>query len=277
MAFFIFYDIISYKEIRKRDYMSKFYIENSANNVLDNERNFLLEQLNNFKVLYNYELISENDIKNLNIQKDDIPVGSIQFVENFLKITENPIEIPKYLRTEEFLKRDYKICTWDKIPRYGVYFLKDVSKLKLFGNIMNANYTDIDDLFNYIPKNKYDSTLVLDKNHLFQVSNIIDIKSEYRVYVFGGEIEQISYYNGDCTIFPDVKLINKAINLINYHEKWLKSYTIDVAVNNNGTCLLEIHNFTSCGLYSTLWGSSLIYAYKDGIDYLIHDNHKLEI
>lgn len=117
----------------------------------------------------------------------------------------------------------------------------------------------------------------MDKTHLYQVSSLINILSEYRVYVFGGEIEQISCYNGDCTVFPDINLIKRAVNLVNYHEKHLGSYTIDVAVTEKGTCLLEIHNFTSCGLYSTLWGDNLIYAYKDGIDYLRNDNHKLEI
>ena len=70
----------------------------------------------------------------------------------------------------------------------------------------------------------------------------------------------------------------KSIRLIeNILQEYLKSYTIDVAVTSKGTCILEVHNFTSCGLYSTIWGSGLIYAYKDGIDYLRNDNHKLEV
>lgn len=88
---------------------------------------------------------------------------------------------------------------------------------------------------------------------------------------------EILNYNGDCTKLPDISLIQKAVNLINYHEEYLKSYTIDVAVTSKGTCILEVHNFTSCGLYSTIWNSSLIYAYKDGIDYLRNDNHLLEV
>lgn len=48
-------------------------------------------------------------------------------------------------------------------------------------------------------------------------------------------------------------------------------------VGKKSTALIEVHNFTSCGLYSTLWGNNLLTAYKDGIKYLKKDNHKLEI
>lgn len=121
-----------------------------------------------------------------------------------------------------------------------------------------------------------DAVFTLSKISDYLVSSLFSIETEYRVYVFQGEIEQISYYNGDCTVFPDINLIKKAISLINYHEKWLRSYTIDVMVGKTGTALIEIHNFTSCGLYSTLWGENLIQAYVDGIRYLRNDNKKLE-
>ena len=185
---------------------------------------------------------------------------------------ENPIEIPEYLRTDEFLKRDYKIVTWDKIPRTGKFFLKDVSELKSFGNEINATYTDIDNLFNYVTKSKYDSSLVLSKEHYYQVSELFNIQSEYRVYIIDGKIEAISNYNGDVTILPDIHLINKAVGIINKNEEWLKSYTIDVMVGPKGTALIEVHNFASVGLYNTLWGDNLLYAYRQGIDYLINDN-----
>lgn len=251
--------------------MSHFILERYKD--FDLESYFLKKQLNQNKYIHSYEEIEEPHLVGI----DEYPVGQIPFVEKCLGIHENPIEIPKYLRTPTFLKRDYKICTWQDIPRSGTYFLKDISQLKKFGSVMNATYTDIDSMFNYVKTSEFDATIVLDKEHLFQVSSLIDIKAEYRVYVFGGDIEQISYYNGDCTKLPDISLIKKAVNLINYHEEYLKSYTIDVAVTDIGTCILEVHNFTSCGLYSPFWGSSLLYAYKDGIDYLRNDNHKLEV
>jgi hypothetical protein len=43
-------------------------------------------------------------------------------------------------------------------------------------------------------------------------------------------------------------------------------------VGKEGTAIIEIHNFTSIGLYTTIWGNELLYAYRDGIDYLLNDN-----
>lgn len=66
--------------------------------------------------------------------------------------------------------------------------------------------------------------------------------------------------------------IRKAIGLVNTHEKHLKSYTIDVMVTPKGTALIEIHDFMAVGLYGTLWGGNLVYAYRDGMDYILDSN-----
>lgn len=261
--------------------MARYLLQlDNDNNGLDLEYVMIKELLKKNKYLHDYKAITTSSISDV-AAKEDIPIGNIPFVTKWLQEmysieTENPIEIPKYLRTEEFLKRNYKITTWDKIPKSGTFFLKDVSELKSFGEIINAEYTDIDNLFNYVPQHKFDCSLVLNKNHLFQVSSIFNILSEYRVYVISGKIETISNYNGDPTILPDITLIKKAVDLINYNEKWLKSYTLDIMVGKEGTAIIEVHNFTSVGLYNTLWGDNLLYAYRQGIDYLVNDNRKIE-
>ena len=257
------------------------YLLQSDSNDLDMEYIIIENLLKKNKYVHDYKIIDTKSIMNI-ATPDDIPVGDIKFVTKWISEAhgvdkENPIEIPEYLRTDEFLKRNYKIVTWDKIPRQGKFFLKDISELKNFGEIINATYTDIDELFNYIPKSKFDNTLVLDKKHLLQVSQPYQILSEYRVYVIDGEIENISNYNGDCTILPDINLINKAVNLINYNEKWLKSYTLDIMVGPKGTAIIEVHNFASVGLYHNLWGNSLLYAYRQGIDYLLNDNKVIKM
>lgn len=263
-----------------RETSSTYLLQNSSTS-LDVENKMIEDLLRKYKYTFNYKVGPAYDLTYL-ADKTSIPIGDIDFVTTCLNKVwgiekENPIEVPEYLRTDEFLKRDYKLVTWNKIPRSGKFFLKDVSLLKKFGDIVDATYIDIDELFNYVPKNELDSTLVLDKSHLFQISTPYYIQSEYRVYVLGGEIEHISCYNGDCTVLPDIELIKKAVNLINYNEKWLRSYTIDVMVGKQGTAIIEVHNFASVGLYSTLWGISLIYAYRDGIDYLLNDNKALKI
>lgn len=222
------------------------------------------------RFLYDYIELTKDELSDYK-DFEKIPVGTIDFVETYLKNTvkgfyrENPIEIPKYLRTDEFLKRDYSIVEYKDIPTRGKYFIKDVSQLKKFGSVMLNEY-------DYMEINE-----LCDKTHLFQVSLVYDIKAEYRVYVVAGELQQISLYNGYATELPDIKLIEKAVNLILYNEKWLKSFTLDVMVGKEGTAIIEVHNFTSVGLYTTLWGTDLLYAYRDGIDYLVNDNKTIEL
>ena len=254
--------------------LNRFILEKSYNDI---EISMVREKLDKNSYMYDYSLIDKADIPSYAKRNTDIPVGSIQFVEKYLNIKENPIELPSYLRTDEFLKRDYEFVTWDKVPRRGMFFFKDVTNLKAFSKVVNAEFEVYDELWNYERKNEFDNTLVLDKNATYLVSSIFPILSEYRVYVFQGEIDTISLYNGDATILPDMDLIKKAVSLINNNEEYLDSYTIDVMVGKEGTALIEVHNFTSCGLYSTLWGSNLLAAYKDGINYLRKDNHELQI
>lgn len=76
------------------------------------------------KFLYDYIELSKDELSDYK-DSEKIPVGTIDFVETYLKNTvkgfyrENPIEIPKYLRTDEFLKRDYKIVEYKDIPTRG--------------------------------------------------------------------------------------------------------------------------------------------------------------
>lgn len=243
----------------------------------------LIDKDNNvdYKMIPLTAVESKIDLLKYGVNEEYIPIGTIEFVTKFINLMhgikkENPIEIPEYLRTEEFLKRDYKIVKWDELPEEGNgnLFIKDVSTLKKFGIEVNTDYHNIKTWINH-KDNVFNTELNLDKNSLYQISSIFDIVSEYRVYVLQGGIVNISNYNGDVTLFPDIKLIKKAVMLINYYEKWLKSYTLDVMVGEKGTALIEIHNFTSVGLYNTLWGNNLLYGYRDGIDYLINDNKEL--
>ena len=247
---------------------------------MDIERNLVLEQLRKWSLLHDYDVAPLSDVDKYK-EKGLIPVGTIEFVSGYLKSAygieqENPIEVPKYLRTDEFLKRDYKIMEWNELPKTGRYFLKDVSQLKNFGQVIDTNFYDMNKLFNYEKKHEFDGTLVLPKSHLYLSSSLFDIEAEYRVYVIKHEIEAISCYDGDCTLVPDMDLIKKAVRLISQNEEYLMSYTLDIMVGVKGTAIIEVHNFTSVGVYHTLWGSNLLNAYSDGIQYLIDDNHKLE-
>lgn len=121
--------------------MANFVLEKTKE--LDRENYLLKEQLDHNRYIHTYTEVEEA----YKVSENDFPIGTIAFVEECLGIYENPIEIPKYLRTEEFLKREYNICDWTRIPRTGKYFLKDVSKLKAFSDIIDPSYMNVDDLF----------------------------------------------------------------------------------------------------------------------------------
>jgi len=259
------------------------YILQSNTNDLDIENEIIKDLLKKNKMLYNYDTMALNDIKEGSklVVDGNIPIGDIPFVTKFLNITyglekENPIEIPVYLRTDEFLKRDYKILEIENLPRLGNYFIKDVETLKHFSYTGYLEYLPIDEMLQESAKS-YDYSLKIKPHTLYSMSSIFYIQSEYRVYIIDGEIEAIANYNGDCTILPDINLIKKMIQLINYNEKWLKSYTLDIMVGKEGTAIIEVHNFASVGLYTSLWGDSLLYAYKQGIEYLVNDNHRIVV
>ena len=114
---------------------------------MDIEYYLIKEKLQKNKNVFEHK---ETDLKNLaNIaEKGDIPIGDILFVTKFIQEIhgikqQNPIEIPSYLRTDEFLKRDYRIVTYDDIPTTGRYFIKDASYLIKFSANINANFDDI--------------------------------------------------------------------------------------------------------------------------------------
>lgn len=197
--------------------------------------------------------------------RDYIPIGTLGFVRTWLNkyhpgVEMTPIEIPECLQMPPFLKRKYQKTKANGIPSFLPCFVKDATVLKSFHGI----------LYNHSEWLKE-----LKPEHEYIVSEPLDILAEYRIYVIDGKIENVANYNGDVSIFPDMDLVRMAVAKYNLEENAPKSYTMDVMISKqNGTELLEIHPFCAVGLYSTLWGQNLLYAYQDGIDYYIKNCQK---
>lgn len=192
-----------------------------------------------------------------------IPLGSIPFTNRFFQLAHNisqmnPIEIPPILRTPYFLGREYRIVPFEKIPKIGHYFIKDASEFKkmhYLGEIENF------DLINCNP------------NHLYVVSEVLDVVSEYRVYFIQGEVYAIEYYNGNPLVFPDIKVISTANLLYSTQSDYPSSYTMDVMVTKDGTFLTEIHPVLfACGLYTTVLSQNFLHGYIDGANYVLNHN-----
>lgn len=198
------------------------------------------------------------------IGRNVVPIGSLEFVRKWMATYHGydkmpPIEVPQCLRTDEFLQREYKFYNKENLPKKGYYFIKHVDKLKSFSYLGNLSIFD----FNSAP----------DGNYL--ISEYIPIIAEYRVFVSKNDIKAIQFYDGDCTIFPNVNTIKKMINKYYLSPDSLFNYTLDVAVTSSDkTVILEIHPVTSVGLYGYT-NRDLLYMYIDGYNwYKNHQDYK---
>ena len=256
-----------------------FWLQKELNNKIDIDTTILQEELDKqkFNHLYDigtikdYECILNTDmIEKENLEKV-IPVGSLNFVQMILSRIHNvnhmnPIEVPDVLREDRFLKRKYSIVPKKQLPNKGYYFTKYVSKLKVFshtGIIETLQYTD-------------DGKEPFLKEGLYQVSEVVDILSEYRCFVQNDKLVAMNYYDGDCTVFPDVSEIKSMIGNYMRDQYRPKAYTMDIAViRDRGTAILDVHPWVSVGLYGYMFGSLLPYCYRDGFEYYINSNKEI--
>ena len=170
---------------------------------------------------------------------DYIPIGSIQFVQEFLSVYHGrsdlrPIGIPPMLQDNRFVKRELHVLPsgTDLRPyfRGTSLFVKTLSRLKGFTGVITENE---------LPSVPQDEDLL--------VSECVDIDSEWRAFVFRGTLVGLRNYLGDFTLFPDVPFIRSCIGA---YKDAPPAYTLDVGINaDRGTFVIEVHNFYSCGLY----------------------------
>ena len=228
-------------------YIKTFLIQTIENRVV-HDFSFVLIEAINYHNWYNNEKTYDYMLRNntcipIEIDKygnpyekdsnDIVPIGSVEFVLDFLNRYYNinnvkPLNIPQELRKPEYLKRWIveKTTDWDTINAGNIsFFVKDNSKIKGWTNIVEPNRS-------YPPGD-------------YLISELIDIDSEWRAFVFNKELVGLQNYSGNFTMFPNVELIKEMIKDYNNNG----SYTLDVGINDKGTFVIECHDLFSCGLY----------------------------
>jgi len=178
--------------------------------------------------------------KSIGSPDDFIPVGSVEFVSTYLRKfypeSENalkPLNVPEVLFP--FARR--KIAN-----------VSDINDMTEFGDCLlyRKSITTIKD-----PTNGPFRPSLMSDCIGFQVSEMMDIYSEWRVFVFHDEVQHIANYSGDCLQFPDRVEINRMVEAYRGHSP--VAYTLDVGVGVNhlrpDTFVIEVHRFFSCGLY----------------------------
>lgn len=235
----------------------KFLLQKIKDNIEDVE---VFNVLNNirysmFRVEYRVMNLEELETTTDNLS-DWIPIGRIPFISLWLKKYWNifemkPIEVPEILREYKYLGREYRIVNKEDLVLKGNYFLKDIEQLKEFTYCGDLSKLNKDDL----------------KSDKYVLSEVVDIVSEYRVFVSDLKIKAVQYYDGNCLIFPDSKMIQEMVLRYGFVSQRPKSYTMDIAVLKNGkTVILEVHPVAAVGTYG-YDAFELLYMYQDGIDF----------
>lgn len=196
---------------------------------------------------YDYELITDFCFKSSKygapeatyfnyLKRDSIPVGSVEFVLEFMKQCYNiknvkPLNIPEQLinytnRDIQYLNKSVFLKNLDANKKY---FIKSATKIK--GYTEQFEMSNIDD----IPDDDY------------MVSEIINIESEWRCFVKDEKLLDIRCYSGNPFAIPSSVVIS---DMIKDYISSPPAYTLDVCVGTDGkTSIIECHNFFGCGLY----------------------------
>jgi len=209
----------------------------------------LLESINYNNWLKGDEFFNVSFTDNLT-KPNYIPIGSVEFVckylKDYYKLIPKPKNIPFELLEECWTGR--KVINGTEKDIVGEKFVKSNDKIKSFTEICTS-----------APKGNY------------QISEIIEIESEWRAFVYKGKLVGLQNYSGKFDIFPDV---NKVKAMIKAYKTQSISFTLDVAISNNNTVIIEVHDFFSCGLYGfsnhnllPFMFSSWFYYFKNQINY----------
>lgn len=171
----------------------------------------------------------------VSLEKEDIsgpkeqwcPVGSVEFVLDYFNYhgiaRPRPINIPEELRLISGLR--------PMVMKGNVSF-KDARFVKSMDQIKHP-------LNGFMDKTP-------NEEGLWQATDVVDFVSEWRCFVHNGQLVDCRKYLGDFERPPSKSYIKDCIYM---YKSAPIAYTLDVGVTETGTCVIEVHDFFSCGLY----------------------------
>lgn len=184
--------------------------------------------------------------KGLKHPENYIPIGTVEFVRDYINIyfpnKSNcliPLNVPDALKT--FAGRYvWDIDCEEAIP--DTLKVNDDDTIELFRKSL---YKIKDESNGFIEYKRADANKLIG----YQVSTKINaIRSEWRVFVHHNDVKQVCYYDGDPLVFPDSHRIQQMVERYAREDAPI-AYTLDVAVTDYSTYVIEVHRFFSCGLY----------------------------
>lgn len=227
---------------------------------------------NSMRIYYS-ELNDLEKLKDDEFIKTCIPIGTIEFVYKFIDtfIKPNgskeiyPLNIPDDLIYYQYTKRhvDNIEINNDIMSRVQWYeWMRDDA-------LWDTCFIKSNDIIKSSVNDFYKIDDILDKklipNGKYQLSECINIVSEYRCFVYNNDLKGIQYYSGDFTKFPNVDRIYEMIDV--FSDSAPQAYTLDIAITDKKeTVVIEVHEFYSCGLYGFNDYQVLPYMFKRVFD-----------
>lgn len=185
---------------------------------------------------WTYELCSDPTQIPIQRLSESVPVGTIEFCEQILKMIGKeplipalniPVELEKYAR-----RKIWRNCSKEDIKN----LLQGNKKLFIKQQDRNKGFSDIVCHPDHIPEDMR-----------FFVSEIIDVDAEWRVFFDRGKIVDAKPYILDKWVAPNREEVEEMLRV---WKDQPPAGTIDIMIGSDGRQhLLECHLFVSVGLY----------------------------
>lgn len=206
-----------------------------------------------FKALgYEVRSFERHELERLPLQKDGETIlhGGINTVRATFDLLEVPQpDIHHAHLLVEFCERNFMVSTMGQL-RAGKFpfpiFIKPYVDHKLFTGLVAK-----DPLISIMRLGQ------IENNVQILLSDVLDIVSEYRVFVRQGKIVGAKNYSGDYSLVPNFHIIEDAVKTYT-REDAPAAYSLDWAVTKTGrTALIEINDGFGLGTYGL---NSMTYA-----------------
>ena len=163
-----------------------------------------------------------------------IPVGTIDFILKYFK--------DKYGYVVEPIRIDLFEKSLNRSVRYLLGSEVQTIDKKVF--VKEHTFKGYIDILH--PTSEDNSGLI--HNKLYQVSNVVNFDSEFRIFVHNKRIVGVKHYSGDHWDIVDRTIVEDMLAEILSHTT-LTTFSFDVAKNKNTHFLIEVHEFFATGLY----------------------------
>jgi hypothetical protein len=215
---------------------------------------------------FEYEYSKTGNVK-LDHPDSYIPVGSVEFVEDFVRTNYGEKAVSELKPIYPEILKD---CYLGNIIQTNAYYAAKLLEKQTHRALHVKSATRLKDESNgnYSPDYILQRKDVYDKNNGFFVGECIYPLSEWRVFVHDGELLTIKHYAGDLWMLPNEHVVKSIIKAycddIKYQIKESPTFCLDVGISpiDNATKVIELHEFYSCGLYGFDYYDRLPYMYS---------------